>query len=117
MTRDVYASVREHLQVAVSWRKRYYDIRVKDCDFQPGIVGLVLLPIPTFMEVPQVAKGLHWTIPNCLRVDTFERRVAKIQEEFTIHCTLRQIEGFLRYATDRLAVYNDVNHRRTVPTP
>ena len=57
MTRDVYASVREHLQVAVSWRKRYYDIRVKDCDFQPGIVGLVLLPIPTFMEVPQVAKA------------------------------------------------------------
>ena len=37
MTRDVYASVREHLQVAASRRKRYYDIRVKDRDFQPGM--------------------------------------------------------------------------------
>jgi len=37
MTQDVYASAREHLQVAASRRKRYYDIRVKDRDFQPGM--------------------------------------------------------------------------------
>jgi len=37
MTRDVYASVREHLQVAASRRIRYYDIRVKDREFQPGM--------------------------------------------------------------------------------
>jgi len=37
MMRDVYATVREHLQVAASRRKRYYDIRVKDRDFQPGM--------------------------------------------------------------------------------
>jgi len=35
--RDVYSSVREHLQVAASRRKRYYDIRVKSSDFQPGM--------------------------------------------------------------------------------
>jgi len=37
MTRDVYASLREHLQVTASRRKRYYDIRAKDRDFQPGV--------------------------------------------------------------------------------
>ena len=37
MMRDVYSSVREHLQVAASRRKRYYDIRVKSRDFQPGM--------------------------------------------------------------------------------
>jgi len=37
MKRDVYASVREHLQVAVSRRKRYYDMRVKDREFRPGM--------------------------------------------------------------------------------
>jgi len=37
MMRDVYASVREHLQVAASRRKRYYDIRVKERNFRPGM--------------------------------------------------------------------------------
>jgi len=38
MTRDVYASVRKHLQVAASRRKRYYDMRVKNRNFQPGML-------------------------------------------------------------------------------
>jgi len=37
MMRDVYTSVREHLQIAASRRKRYCDMRVKDRDFQPGM--------------------------------------------------------------------------------
>jgi len=58
VTRVVYASVREHLQVAASRRKRYYDIRVKERDFQPVMWVWYYYPRRYPRKSPKVAEDL-----------------------------------------------------------
>jgi len=106
MARDVYASVREHLQVAASRGKWYYDIRVKDRDFQPGKWVWYYYP-------RRVAEDVHWTIPNCFGAAAVERRAAKIQEEFTVPPALRQAQSLPWHGTSRLAAYDEANRRRS----
>ena len=75
--RDVYASVREHLQVAASRRKRYYDIRVKERNFRPGIVGMVLLSESQSSEITKVAVYVHRAVPHHQGFTTRWRRSAE----------------------------------------
>jgi len=91
MTRDAYASVREHLQVAGSRRKRYDDIRAKDRDFQPGMFSIITRG--DTHGSPSVAEDLHRTIPNRFGATAVKRRAAKVQEEFTVRRVLRQAQG------------------------
>ena len=99
--------------MAASLRKRYYDIRVKDRDLQPGMWVWYYYPrsIPT--EVPQVAEDLHRTVPNRFGAAAVKRRAAKVQEEFTVRRALRQAQGLPWHGTSRLAANGDNNSRRS----
>ena len=92
MTRDVYASVQEHLQVAESRRKRNYDIRVKDRDFQPGMWVWYYYP-RRYPRNPTSGRRPTSDHTKSFRCCRRQNRAAKVQEEFTVRRALRQAQG------------------------
>ena len=112
MTRDVYASVREHLQVAASRHKLYYDIRMKDGDFQPVMRVWYYYP----RRFPRKSRKWQKTyIGPFLIVSVLPLSNAvlqKVQGQFIVPPTLRQAQSLPWHGTSRLAAYDNNNSRR-----
>ena len=61
---ESYETARKHLGVAAERRKKTYDVRVKEVEFNTGGLSMVPLPETVPEKVTQVAEVLRWAIPH-----------------------------------------------------